>query len=217
MKKTVSGIIILLLFSSAISAQLVTKRDYSAAIAIQAGGAVNLFLPDRLSDINIQPTAGLKMTFPFNREWFMGAEINYNVLRLTNNNIYFPGDQPEDSEPLKLKIHQVQVPLYVKRMLRSNRASLLFGGYFAWNYDHKFTGPKEGSVLYEGDEPEKWEAGLLIGFEQNLAKGLDLTVKVCGGLKNLHKNGETDQKSYPVQANLTLSYRLLRLGGCKCD
>ncbi len=86
--------------------QLVTRKDYDAAFALQAGGVAGTWTSLRKSDWTMRPVAGLKMTFPITRKWFFGSEIDY-----------------------RFKAHQLQVPLYLKYMLPCNRASLLFGGF----------------------------------------------------------------------------------------
>lgn len=215
MKPAFFIIITIIISSLNTYSQLVTKRDYNVSFAIQAGATVNLFLPDEVSGINIQPGGGLKMTFPFNRQLFMGAEINYNRLSINKEQ---GSSEKNDYIKIKTDINQIQVPLYLKRMLRSNRASLLFGGYISWNYNTNQNKKGEMQPHAFPYEVDQWEAGALIGYEQNLAKGLDLTFKISGGARNIFKNNSTtDKKSYPLQAGVALSYRLLRLGGCKCD
>lgn len=205
MRNIVLIVTFLFVFPALISAQLVTKRDYNVAFAVQAGGNAAILLPGKPEKVSLQPEFGLKMTFPFTRKWFLGAEVNYNRLntKIKFSDIYLSSSSEEiytATTPVDVK--SIQVPIYIKYMLNSNRAGVLFGVYgsLAFNTDFIFT------------ENNGWGAGVIIGYEQNLAKGLDLTFKVSGGIQDL----SIDQY-YPVQTSLTLSYRLLRLGGCKCD
>lgn len=218
-------------------AQLVTKRDYTVAFALQAGAETSLLLPGSSPDFKVRPVAGLKMTFPFTRKWFMGAEINYSRL-LTGNKYKLSGFQLQSEAYMnefktKLDIKRIQVPLYIKYMLASNRASVLFGVYMSFMYDRNFAVYPEvsspsGEMVNPGefiklsgslnDEVDMWEGGLTVGYEQNLLKGLDVTFKINAGIKDILKSDKSfSKKLYPLQANLTLSYRILRLGGCKCD
>ena len=99
--------------------QLVRRKDYDAAFALQVGGETSALTAFQNAGFLLRPVAGLKMTFPFTRKWFLGGEINYSELKYS-----FAGPQQTD-----FHIKQLHVPVYLKYMLNCNKASVLFGLY----------------------------------------------------------------------------------------
>lgn len=195
------------------NAQLVTKKDYSAAIAIQAGAEGALMLTMKPAHFRITPTAGLKMTFPFNRKWFLGTEINYSQLKMTSK-----------EERLKLSFDQkrLSVPIYLKYMLQSNRASVLLGAYVAYRLDSDITFKRPDDLTLAIPQPvfyqaDRWTYGIIAGYEQQLVKRLNLTLKVGCGVKTIGESPVISKKQIPVQAGLTLSYNIFRIGDCGCN
>lgn len=184
-------------------AQLVTRKDYKAAIGVQAGAECGIFPSAAISQIRITPTAGLKMTFPFNRKWFVGSEINYSRLHTRNK---YPDAQGEDR--IELDLHQIMVPVYAKYMLNSNRATLLFGGHLTCRIDNK-------SQPFFPVEIKKWNCGITAGYEQLFTSRLHLTFKIDYGLLSQIESS-ANKKFTPLKAGLTLSYDLLRIGDCGC-
>lgn len=221
--------------------QLVTKRDYDAAFAIQAGGEAGLLLPMKNINIGITPTAGLKMTFPFTRKWFMGGEINYSELKCKGSfdvsGFGFNGQAYVGNARMDCNIRKIQVPVYVKYMLNCNKASVLFGVYGAYLFDNDFRltlkdalsePPPYSSVVAErigelgpvdlSGDVESWNAGIVVGYEHRIVKHLDVMLKVSAGAKELlKKNNSCGKRLYPLQASLTLSFDILRIGDCGCD
>ena len=63
------------------SGQLVRRKDYDLAVALQAGGGTSVGIPFRDVRMFVVPVGGLKMTIPFTRKWFLGSEINYSRLK----------------------------------------------------------------------------------------------------------------------------------------
>lgn len=205
--------------------QLVRKVDYDAAFALQAGGDIGMLVPfGSKPGVFVQPTGGLKMTFPFTRKWFLGSEINYS--RLKYNSTYpadrrLPGTEPLAGEDCRghFNLNQIQVPVYLKYMLGSNRESILFGIYGAYVFDGSVEGggiPVESGIVF--GNMESWHAGLTIGYELRIVKHLNLMFRLSGSVKEVLKSGNIwGKKLFPVQAGLTLSFDVLRIGDCGCD
>lgn len=220
-------LLLLFLASSLFShGQLVRKRDYDAAFAVQAGVNTGIAIPGKPKGPKADGIYGLKMTFPFDRKWFLGAEINYNPLRLeTKRTISL------NPHTAKIKLQTLNIPVYLKYMLRNNRTSILLGGYFSWHLKSElkaqdatyFRDPKPGSFTiietfkYESNT-DKWDTGLTAGIEQKLLKHLNLLFKVSGSIKGLvKKEKQISRNIFPLQAHLTLSYDIFRIGDCGCD
>lgn len=198
-------------------AQLVTKKDYTAAFALQAGAESSILTTSGISQLKITPAAGLKMTFPFNRKWFIGSEINYSQLKTMNKY-----SDSETEYRLKLDLEQITIPVYAKYMLNSNRAMLLFGGYVSRLLSDKYHySTNNGSLLSEMPSAllengiSKWDYGFTLGYEHLFNRNLALAFKInCGVHSFTDEIG--DKKFIPLKASLTLSYNLFRLGDCGC-
>lgn len=223
--------------------QLVRRKDYDAAFAVQAGGEVGMLVPfGNQPGVFVRPAGGLKMTFPFTRKWFLGSEINYSWLKyksIYDVNLHLPensvptnysGDMAADFD-----IKQIQVPIYLKYMLNSNRASVLFGIYGAYVFDAKLNttlkdgafeptlgAPSDGTEIskennFSGDM-SSWNAGITVGYEYRIVKHLNAMFRLSAGMKEVMKsNGEWGKNLFPLQASLTLSFDFLRIGDCGCD
>lgn len=221
----VLGLLLLLMFECV--GQLVRRVDYDAAFALQAGGDIGMLAPfGSKPGVFVQPSGGLKMTFPFTRKWFLGSEINYS--RLKYNNTYpvtrqISGTQlfTENLENSRgrFDLKQIQVPVYLKYMLGSNRESILFGIYGTYVFD----GSVKGEGFPDGDgisagKVESWTAGLTVGYELRVVKHLNLMFRLSGGVKDVLKSGNVwGKKLFPLQAGVTLSFDVLRIGDCGCD
>lgn len=188
------------------SGQLVRRKDFDAAFALQVGGETSALTAFRQSALSLRPLAGLKMTFPFTRKWFLGSEVNYSELKYGF----------ADPEKVKLEVRQIQVPLYVKYMLPCNKASVLFGGYGSF-----VTGGKLVAASPESGETGKvgnWHVGLTVGYEHRIVKHLEIMCRISGGMKAIvEKQPLVSAKRYPLQACITLSYDIFRIGDCGCD
>jgi len=199
------------LFCSIISAQaqLVTKKDYSAAFAIQTGGEGNLLIGMKPASFRVTPLAGLKMTFPINRQWFIGSEINYSQLKASGK---------EEDLKIHLNLKNIAVPVYVKRMLNSNRASVLLGAYLHYLTDSQLTFSSSGVSFPATDvySLRDWNYGVIAGYEQQIIKHLNLTLKISCGMQSLGSTTLTSKKQIPLQTSLTLSFEIFRLGDCGC-
>lgn len=197
------------------SAQLVRRVDYDAAIAVQAGGSTGILLPGKIDGMKFDGIYGLKMTFPFTRRWFLGAEFNYNQLRTQNKHRFSFSGGERDVEA-DLKMQALNVPIYIKYLLGPYGSRILCGGYFSWIYQGRL-------VVYEKErrfqaDTDKWDAGIVIGIEQRIVKHLNLMFKINASVKDLLKESDMyPRKMFPVQANLTLSYDIFRIGDCGCD
>ncbi len=201
------------------SAQLVRRVDYDAAIAVQAGGSTGILLPGKIDGMKFDGIYGLKMTFPFTRRWFLGAEFNYNQLR-TQNKHSFSFSEGENiyqrDVEADLKIQALNVPVYVKYLLGPYGNSILCGGYFSWIYKGRLA-VYEKKKRFQADT-DKWDAGVVIGVGQRIVKHLNLMFKINVSVKDLMKKSDLyPKKIFPVQANLTLSYDIFRIGDCGCD
>lgn len=207
--------IILLYISIPGQAQLVTKKDYTASFALQAGAESGIIATATPSHIKITPTAGLKMTFPFNRKWFIGSEINYSQLKTRNKYTNTDGQNR-----IELNLRQIAVPLYLKYMLRSNQASLLLGGYATYYFDNNYHftsgSPSSVPVTEKPIQVKKWDYGFIAGYEQQLIQRLNLTFKISCGILSPIEISSANKKFIPLQASLTLSYDIFRIGDCGC-
>lgn len=201
--------------------QLVRRKDYDAAFALQAGGGSGILTTFHNPVLSLTPTAGLKMTFPFTRKWFLGSEINYEQLKykvhkqVNASSPIFGNFQGKQEAAFDLK--QVTIPLYLKYMLKCNKASLLFGIYGNYTFDAQFT----TSFVEESNLSslvEKWNAGIVAGYEHRLAKHLNIMCRINMGVREIVRNYDLfGNKLFPVSACLTLSYDILRIGDCGCD
>lgn len=197
--------------------QLVTKKDYTAAFALQAGAESSILMTSQISQFKITPTAGLKMTFPFNRKWFVGSEINYSQLKTLNK---YSNSGTECR--LKLNLEQITIPVYAKYMLTSNRDMLLFGGYVSQILSDQYDYSKSyGSLLSKTPSAplengiSKWDYGFTLGYEHLFNRNLALALKINCGIHSF-TDDIGNKKSIPLKASLTLSYNLFRIGDCGC-
>lgn len=198
-------------------AQLVTKKDYTAAFALQAGAESGILMTSKISKFSVTPSAGLKMTFPFNRKWFMGSEINYSQLKTLNKY-----SNSRTKCRLKLDLEQITIPVYAKYMLNSNRGMLLFGGYVSRLLSNQYNYSKSyGSLLSKTPSAplengiSKWDYGFTLGYEQLFTRHLALSFKINCGVQSLADLPD-NKKCIPLKASLTLSYDLFRIGDCGC-
>ena len=196
-------------------AQLVTKKDYTAAFALQAGAESGVLMTSKISKFSVTPSAGLKMTFPFSRKWFMGSEINYSQFKTLNK-------YSNTTSRLELDLEQIAVPVYAKYMLNSNRGMLLFGGYVSCLLSDNHSYCVNGESLSPEVSPaslkngiKKWDYGFILGYEQLFTRHLALSFKINCGVQSL-ANLPDDKKCIPLKASLTLSYDLFRIGDCGC-
>lgn len=201
------------------AAQMIGKRDYDAAFALQAGGTIAMPLPLGHPKATVQAMGGLKMTFPFNRKWFIGAEVNYEKLNFKSSYSIHGEGQASSPEKLKIKvgIEQIEVPVYLKYMLNCNRASVLLGFYgtYVFQSDPHPLHPEDTAC----PKPDKeWNAGLTLGYEYQLVKRLNVMCRLSMGMRDVIKPEYVQGKSFlPLQASLAISYDILRIGGCGCD
>lgn len=205
-------------------AQLVRKRDFDAAFALQAGGEIAGLTPFHRPGIAVKPLVGLKMTFPFNRKWFLGSEINYNELKYSEKggsleNWEFPS---EGEQTVAFRLRQLRIPVYLKYRLSCNKASLLFGFYGAYVPDAKaivsFSSPELYVEKDISDCLDCWHAGIMLGYEHRIVKHLNMACQVDIGIKEIVKKPSLfKDRLFPLQASITLSYDLLRIGDCDCD
>jgi len=203
--------------------QMIGKKDYDVAFALQAGGNVALPLPFGSPEVKVQPVGGLKMTFPFNRKWFIGAEVNYQSLRLKSRYAGETGRGQENPEKLRIdaRLRQMEVPLYVKYMLNCNRASVLLGVFGTYSFQADLPGNETGAVTPDPEKTEiapVWNAGITLGYEHQIVKHLNIMCRVGMGMQELMKPEYLGgKKLLPLHAALTLSFDILRIGGCGCD
>lgn len=203
MKRIVFCILFLGIISECFG-QLVRRKDYDAAFALQVGGETGALTAFQSAAFSVRPVAGLKMTFPFTRKWFLGSEINYSELKYGF----------ADLEKVNLHVRQLEVPVYLKYMLNCNRASVLFGatGSYVINGDCRV-----GQADISGDLAS-WSAGITVGYEYRIVKRLQVMCRIRGGVKEALKNQVFSKgKLFPLQVGITLSYDILRIGDCGCD
>lgn len=195
----------------ACDAQLVRRKDYDAAFALQAGGGTGVLTQWQHPRLAVMPTAGLKMTFPFTRKWFLGGEVNYSRLKY-GFAVPVGGEPAEGAQDVRVKadVETLCVPIYLKYMLNCNRASVLFGLYGSY----RLSGRWEPAA----DVPfATWNAGVTAGYEYRLAKRLNLQLRASAGVREAAEGHPCGGRLLPVEACLTLSYDFLRIGDCGCD
>lgn len=203
--------------------QLVRRKDYNAAFALQAGGETGLLTTFHHPKYHLSPAWGLKMTFPFTRKWFLGSEVNYSQLQYTVSGEEKPGEIAEHSGTKQwadFDLKQVQVPVYLKYMLGCNRASVLLGFYGSYVFDGGYRLASEGnsSSADYSDALESWNAGITFGYEHRIIKRLNIMCRFSVGLKEVTRGPKPwNDRLLPMQACITLSYDFLRIGDCDCD
>lgn len=211
-KNGVIGLFLLIFLVSESYGQLVRKRDYDVALALQAGGNISLAMPFRHPQIGVMPQGGLKMTFPFDRKWFIGTEINYLSLNFKGRYPLTTGT--DDQMVLDAELRQLEVPVYLKYMLNCNRASVLLGVYGAYTLQYDF--PREEQKEFDPDKD--WNMGVTLGYEYQIVKRLNVMCRISAGVRELMKTEYTGGRSlFPLRMSLTISYDVLRIGGCGCD
>lgn len=221
------------------NAQLVRRKDYDAAFAIQLGGGIGVLTALHHAVLSVTPVAGLKMTFPFTRKWFLGGEVNYGRMKYGmsqqvdiglpswGTDVYFKARQKADFD-----WKQISVPLYVKYMLNCNKASVLFGCYGSYVFDARLSSSLSGERYSPGSEKdipvtleqdlsrtsENWNVGITVGYEHQIVRHLNLMCRISAGVKKAVKqNGIWQDQLFPLGACITLSYDIFRIGDCGCD
>jgi len=209
MKKIVFSLLFLTVMLESFG-QLVRRKDYDAAFALQAGGEVGVLTAFQDAELSLRPVAGLKMTFPFTRKWFLGMEVNYSGLKYGYRGV----------EKMNFDINQLHLPLYLKYMLNCNKASVLFGFYGSYVIDGKCFVTAPGATVHTEvpDGLENWSAGITVGYEHRILKHLNVMCRISGGMKEVvKKQFVLKDKLFPLQACITLSYDVFRIGDCGCD
>lgn len=208
--------------------QLVRKKDYDAAFALQGGGSLGLLTSFKGGDLSCRPFGGLKMTFPFTRQWFLGGEVNYSALKYCFVSSLLK-DGPVDKDnfggggdwKMDFDLKELQIPVYVKYMLPCNRASVLFGFYGSYVLDARMSASLVSDVMeqaYAGElETYLWNCGLTIGYEHRIIKHLEVMFRCSAGLKEVTEYKVTSSPLLPLQFSLAISYDILRIGDCGCD
>lgn len=199
--------------------QLVRRKDYDAAFALQAGIGTGALIPfGSHASWAVRPEGGLKMTFPFTRKWFLGMEINYSNLKYGSQYDAALRGQGNVVLPVswEMDMKAVQIPVYLKCMLRNNKSSVLFGGYGSYVFDGELQVAGE-TVPEAFTGKTAWNAGITLGFEQQIVKHFNAMVRVSAGGRDILQKEYGDKRFFPVQACVTLSYDILRIGDCGCD
>ncbi|MDR0982955.1 MAG: hypothetical protein LBM07_06945 [Culturomica sp.] len=187
---------VLLLFMLQSFGQLATKRDYDLSLSLDVGANVCVALPS--GSPAISPQLALGITAPFNRRWFLGADITYS------SPTYKLKDITVDMKTLAL-------PVYIKMMLPSNKSIILLGGFLAHN-----TGSNAKSDISATDIKE-WNSGAVLGFRQDFTKQLSASLKMQAAFNTFLKDSTSGKAYRPFGLALTLSYTFLRLNDCGCD
>ena len=89
------------------SGQLVRRKDYDLAVALQAGGGTSVGIPFRDVRMFVVPVGGLKMTIPFTRKWFLGTEVNYADHRFDSR--YAPGENTDRKQKVRFRLKELQL------------------------------------------------------------------------------------------------------------
>ncbi len=182
--------------------QLVTRKDYDAAFALQMGGEISMLTIWDQPKVSLQPIAGLKMTFPFTRKWFLGSEVNYSQFKY-------------GSQKFNFDMKQIHIPIYLKYMLNSNKSSVLFGFYGSYIFDSNIV---EKETLSNIESSDNLGVGVTIGYEYQVVKHFNVMFRLSTGIKELVKNQVfKDEDLLLLQASITLSYDIFRIGDCGCN
>ena len=182
--------------------QLVTRKDYDAAFALQVGGEISMLTIWDQPKVSLQPIAGLKMTFPFTRKWFLGSEVNYSQFKY-------------GSQKFNFDMKQIHIPIYLKYMLNSNKSSVLFGFYGSYIFDSNIV---EKETLSNIESSDNLGVGVTIGYEYQVVKHFNVMFRLSTGIKELVKNQAfKDEDLLSLQASITLSYDIFRIGDCGCN
>ena len=182
--------------------QLVTRKDYDAAFALQMGGEISMLTIWDQPKVSLQPIAGLKMTFPFTRKWFLGSEVNYSQFKY-------------GSQKFNFDMKQIHIPIYLKYMLNSNKSSVLFGFYGSYIFDSNIV---EKETLSNIESSDNLGVGVTIGYEYQVVKHFNVMFRLSTGIKELVKNQAfKDEDLLLLQASITLSYDIFRIGDCGCN
>ena len=182
--------------------QLVTRKDYDAAFALQVGGEISMLTIWDQPKVSLQPIAGLKMTFPFTRKWFLGSEVNYSQFKY-------------GSQKFNFDMKQIHIPIYLKYMLNSNKSSVLFGFYGSYIFDSNIV---EKETLSNIESSDNLGVGVTIGYEYQVVKHFNVMFRLSTGIKELVKNQAfKDEDLLLLQASITLSYDIFRIGDCGCN
>lgn len=186
----------------------------------------------------LYPSLGAKLTFPVTKKWGIGAEITYKKeaidadARIKNQRF---NDVKNDvvarftgSAEMGMDFTMLEVPVYVKYTFPNQKDRILFGGYFAYILKGKFDiQVNEGFMMtdeeiYNGaieDEPlqinfsdilDKWDAGLVLGYERKLFSRVEVGLRVSWGMKDIFKrdNQYFDYKMLHMRGTLAVSYNL---------
>ena len=182
--------------------QLVTRKDYDAAFALQVGGEISMLTIWDQPKVSLQPIAGLKMTFPFTRKWFLGSEVNYSQFKY-------------GSQKFNFDMKQIHIPIYLKYMLNSNKSSVIFGFYGSYIFDSNIV---EKETLSNIESSDNLGVGVTIGYEYQVVKHFNVMFRLSTGIKELVKNQAfKDEDLLSLQASITLSYDIFRIGDCGCN
>lgn len=188
----------------------------------------------------LSPSLGAKFTFPIDRRWTLGTEATYKKISLdADARVQDQRFQKEDiiasftgSAEMSMDFTMLEVPLYVKYTFRNQNDRVLFGAYAAWIMDAKFnvlakkgyTTNAEGiyeSEITESDEfdmnfsesLDKWDAGIILGYERKLFSRIDLGLRFMCGFKDIFKSNNKyfDYSMIHMRGTLVLSYNLFNI------
>ncbi|MCL2726980.1 MAG: PorT family protein [Bacteroidales bacterium] len=217
-----------------ISPQFGTDIGGVVPVPFSAGGSkINAY--PRLS-----PSIGVAVGYTYQYRWNLGAELTYKRIamdadaRVTNQKFkgenavqYFTG-----TAEMAMSFTLLEVPLYVTYMFGTNRQhGVMLGGYFGYNLSSKymttarkgFTGPGADVVESIINDPmimdfsstlDKWDAGLLIGYQARIVNRVHLGLRVLVGCRDIFIP-DTDffeYKMIPMRGAIVLNYDLLRFG-----
>lgn len=189
----------------------------------------------------LAPSIGAKLTFPVNRHWTLGTEFTYKKIaidadaRIKNQKFNdrengvvasFTG-----SAEMGMDFTMMEVPVYFKYTFKNQKDRILVGAYASWIINSEFDikvnkgymmdehGNYSGAIDKEpleinfNDILDKWDAGMVVGYERRLFSRIDLGLRFSCGFKDIFKsdNQYFDYSMLHMRGTLVVSYDLIHI------
>ena len=170
-------------------AQLVTKKDYTAAFALQAGAESGVLMTSKISKFSqfktLNKYSNTTSRLELDLEQIAVPVYAKYMLNSNRGMLLFGG--------------------YVSCLLSDNHSYCVNGESLS----------PEVSPASLKNGIKKWDYGFILGYEQLFTRHLALSFKINCGVQSLADLPD-DKKCIPLKASLTLSYDLFRIGDCGC-
>lgn len=188
----------------------------------------------------LSPSLGAKFTFPIDRHWTMGAEATYKKVALdadarVQDQRFQKGDiiaSFTGTAEMGMEFTMLEIPLYFKYTFPNQKDRILAGAYAAWIINSKFdVFAKKGYITNKDGEfdaditeenefnmnfsssMDKWDAGIILGYERKLFSRIDLGLRFMCGFKDIFKpdNQYFDYSMINMRGSLVISYNLFNI------